>query len=711
MATVLDFNTAAPQAAEGDALTWEERKERVKRAVEGQATTVVMHLWPAARTLGDDLVVGDISGRPGQSCRVRVKGGNVGVWSDFATGEKGADLIDLWQAVRRVDFKTAVAEMEAYLAVGSGSGRQAPTPPPAPPKAAKARQPGIPTQTWTYYDAEGKKPIATVTRYDSGDGKKEFLPWSVADGKRTHPTPRPLYNLPLIQDAPRVVLVEGEKCADALTEAGFTATTAMGGAKAPTDRTDWSPLIGKQVVIWPDNDQPGREYATAARTALEAVGCGVVVLDPPADKPTKWDAADAAAEGFDLDGFLTIKEMPTPPPGRLDLDAWDIGALDLDNPPPRQWLVDSVFPLGAVSMLAAAGDSGKGMLTLDLAAKVAGPPSFDHTAPVEAFGNRVAKHGTAVIFTAEDDQGEVHRRLSGIVGKDRVSGVVGRLKVVPLPNAGGPFALVAETRGGFSVTQDFLDIKARLAAVTDLALVVFDPMASFVAADINADPAAGAFVMGALASLATATGAAVIMVHHLGKGDFNKPIQGPEQARHMIRGSTAIVDGVRAAYSLWPAMEDYAREACKTLGCDWAPNAVFRGALVKSNGPGDRHVKTYLRDINGLLRVVDDRLEATRQHWDYKQLLELDIKRLAGLQRPASLSSNTHGLYARRNELSEELRDLGRDKLQGLAQALLDAERIQRVGTTTSKTRQWLDVPGGEFYEGRGELTPGFVEG
>ena len=44
------------------------------------------------------------------------------------------------------------------------------------------------------------------------------------------PVPRPLYLQPGIATADTIVLVEGEKCAQALIEAGIVATTAMHGA-------------------------------------------------------------------------------------------------------------------------------------------------------------------------------------------------------------------------------------------------------------------------------------------------------------------------------------------------------------------------------------------------------------------------------------------------------------------------------------------------
>ena len=52
-------------------------------------------------------------------------------------------------------------------------------------------------------------------------------------------------------------------------------------------------------------------------------------------------------------------------------------------------------------------------------------------------------------------------------------------------------------------------------------------------ADINADPAVGAFTMGHMAQLAQETDAAVVLVHHLAKSKAN--VATPEEARALIR--------------------------------------------------------------------------------------------------------------------------------------------------------------------------------
>jgi putative DNA primase/helicase len=71
-----------------------------------------------------------------------------------------------------------------------------------------------------------------------------------------------------------------------LDRCGVVATTAMHGANAPVDKTDWSPLAGKSVLIWPDRDKPGWDYATAAAQAILSAGAkSCHILYPPEDKP------------------------------------------------------------------------------------------------------------------------------------------------------------------------------------------------------------------------------------------------------------------------------------------------------------------------------------------------------------------------------------------------------------------------------------------
>jgi len=104
---------------------------------------------------------------------------------------------------------------------------------------------------------------------------------------------RVLYRLPELLAAPTrpVCLVEGEKDVDNLRRIGLLATTIAGGAGA------WRPeyadqLRDRTVVILPDNDEPGRQFAMQASTWLLR---SLIVVLP--GLPEKGDASDWIAAG------------------------------------------------------------------------------------------------------------------------------------------------------------------------------------------------------------------------------------------------------------------------------------------------------------------------------------------------------------------------------------------------------------------------------
>jgi hypothetical protein len=155
---------------------------------------------------------------------------------------------------------------------------------------------------WTYRNAHGE-PVGAIVRWDTPDGK-DIRPVSrhgdgwIIGGM---PEPRPLYRLPDLADAKQVYVVEGEPAAEAARSLGLTATTSPHGSKSP-GKADWSPLAGKDVVILPDNDLPGRSYADAVAAILGRLKPAptVKVVDLP-DLPEHGDIADWVAAHPDVD--------------------------------------------------------------------------------------------------------------------------------------------------------------------------------------------------------------------------------------------------------------------------------------------------------------------------------------------------------------------------------------------------------------------------
>lgn len=181
--------------------------------------------------------------------------------------------------------------------------------------AALERGKGKRSAMWEYPNAAGE-PVGVVVRWNLPDGKKEIRPVSKRGAEwivGAMPTPRPLYMLPELAGADRVYICEGEKAVSAIRSIGLVAATSAGGSKAAR-HSDWSPLAGKNVVILPDNDGPGAEYAKDVVRILLGLGspATVKILRLP-ELPPAGDAFDfiemRRVESFDPDIRAMIEDL------------------------------------------------------------------------------------------------------------------------------------------------------------------------------------------------------------------------------------------------------------------------------------------------------------------------------------------------------------------------------------------------------------------
>lgn len=226
-----------------------------------------------------------------------------GAWADFATDDKGGDLVSLVAYLESCSQGQAAKPLAAFLGLEpltdpapilkrqpkpkpqSGPAPILPIPAQAGPPPTTHPRHGKPSAVWVYRDAEGQ-PLLYVCRFDPPDQRKQICPltwWPDGWHWKSVPEPRPLYRLDDLAARPdAVVLVcEGEKAADAAAQLFPDAptTTAMNGAQSP-DKADWSPLYGRHVWIWPDHDEPGQRYAKrVAGLARVAGALSVKVLD------------------------------------------------------------------------------------------------------------------------------------------------------------------------------------------------------------------------------------------------------------------------------------------------------------------------------------------------------------------------------------------------------------------------------------------------
>ncbi|PWK43761.1 phage/plasmid primase, P4 family [Pseudomonas sp. OV226] len=197
------------------------------------------------------------------------------------------------------------------------------------------------------------------------DGHKDVIPhrWSKEENKwrqKSLDTPRPLYQLHLLEGTDRVLVVEGEKACDAARKLvpDLLCVTWAGGCGA-VKQTDWTPLAGKEVWLWPDCDsqrykvtdprageylpyfeQPGAKAMAKIAEILRGLGCTVHLVkvpDPGSDWCDGFDLADALANGWSKQDVITYMDQNSAAPN--DHIAEARAALALEDGPPS-WMDD-----------------------------------------------------------------------------------------------------------------------------------------------------------------------------------------------------------------------------------------------------------------------------------------------------------------------------------------------------------------------------------
>jgi len=146
-----------------------------------------------------------------------------------------------------------------------------------------------------------------------------------------------LYRLPEVNEAltagDTIFVVEGEADVETLQTLGFCATTNAGGAgKWRKEHTEQ--LAGaNQVIIIPDNDDPGRKHADQVGKSLADAGIDVRLLELP-DLEEKGDVTDWVEVGGTKDDLDDLIENASPwsPIAEQDLEGEDTFEI-LDSPP------------------------------------------------------------------------------------------------------------------------------------------------------------------------------------------------------------------------------------------------------------------------------------------------------------------------------------------------------------------------------------------
>lgn len=249
------------------------------------------------------------------------------IFKCFACNE-GGDVIDFIAKHQGLDFKGACEYLGAkdewkptkpIKQEAKQPERITSKPPPdAPSPKFSTPKLGEPERVFPLLDSDGAT-LGYEARYKGPDGKKVILMWTwgakasapPAWGMGAFNKLRPLYGLQHLAERPEapVSIFEGPKKAEAGRELlpMYACISWTGGANA-WPYHEWGPVRGRNVLIWPDADEPGREAAQKLAAMLsdpKGLACRKVRIVDTSGMKESWDVADALDDGWKPEDLLT----------------------------------------------------------------------------------------------------------------------------------------------------------------------------------------------------------------------------------------------------------------------------------------------------------------------------------------------------------------------------------------------------------------------
>jgi RecA-family ATPase len=280
------------------------------------------------------------------------------------------------------------------------------------------------------------------------------------------------YNLAAMLANPNdeIAFQEGEKGVEAAKRVGLLSACVQG--QNWTD--DVAQFYANRIVnITMDNDDAGRANTLRALEWLHKVGATVRIIQLPNLAP-RAGLDDWLAE-HSVEEFRALVSNTKPMPSVANLKAVNPADWQGKPVPKRVFVVDPLIPDVNVALLYGDGGLGKSLLALQLAVA---------RAIEQSFLGLPTKPGRTLVFSAEDDLNELHRRLSAICVHYGVQiGQLGEMRLIDLV---GRDAVIGElARSGRIVATELYQYMIGEMAQFNPGLVIIDALADSYAGDEN----------------------------------------------------------------------------------------------------------------------------------------------------------------------------------------------------------------------------------
>lgn len=336
------------------------------------------------------------------------------------------------------------------------------------------------------------------------------------------------------------------------------------------------------------------------------------------------------------------------------------------TPPPIDWVLDNLIPVGAVGAMPGMGGTGKSNLSLLIARVVA---TGRHIEPFHP-----TKPRSVLLLNVEDSSDDQWRRLHAQITRtppqgenelrllrDNLMIYQGRGEVGPLMGLDG--ANPRESAWGKWFAESVHNLKPEF--------IILDTKSRLYGLDENSNDHASQW-LAYIERIANNSNAAVLILHHTAKA------RSGESDQLSSRGASAFIDNARFCFSLTNLSESEAkRYAVEDSKC------YFKMEMVKGNYSAPRKAWFFRKGEAGypeLVNLEEDRFFAA------SALLH---EKLSELQEPITwreLRDREEGKTIRKVLRDEH--NILRDGLSKLWDMLIDSKRAKLVEVLTEKTGQ-----------------------
>lgn len=382
------------------------------------------------------------------------------------------------------------------------------------------------------------------------------------------------------------------------------------------------------------------------------------------------------------------KEPEPDPWDSVDFMDYRVGRY-LDAPPPPVDYVITGLPVGCVGGIIAPPGAGKTHFAQAIAGAVAtGQASIAD----DIF--EIPKKGRVLVISAEDREWAVHDRVWRGFGSvfdpfdaeeaEQAAQIKADLleNMIVFPAKGLDLSLIAQGQSGWTSTQGYESLLAKVQKVPDLRLIVLDPLARFFTANENDNPA-GTYFCVLLERIAKATGSAIIINHHTNKG-ASRPGRDfiLEAALHQdaARGASALTGAWDWQYNLCPLPGKF---ASSRLGIQAVDDEYLAGRASKVRFGRKSDITFFKAGEAGMLVHLEDKF--VKEKMSTNAVLRKRI--IEEVKRKEEAGEKRISITTLARTFASEWKEEGatRDKLDALAKIMVSDGALKLVTETQGR--------------------------